>query len=268
MKQTIIMIGILVALFLFGLLIYDFSDELESSTVFHDWYALDDSRMTVLSFKDNKFSYYIKENNEKINEYQSCTDFRYNRSINVIKLKCDAKGNKLYISQITDNELILTIAGEEKIFYASEQLVAEAEFIKDNNITKKEFADLMNIDFSVFTMSNDSEIINLYKSKETKLIAFISENNTIQNALNIKALYNLSVNSNKPLVVIDYQKLEQSELTKLTKYNKKLPKKIGDFDENKISLYLVGNKKFELFKDIKIFTFNEIDSYNEIAKNV
>ena len=51
----------------------------------------------------------------------------------------------------------------------------------------------MNIDLSIFTMSNVSEITKLYKNKETKLIAFVSENNTIQNALNLKALIILQI---------------------------------------------------------------------------
>lgn len=262
------MIIILVALFFFGLLIYDFSDNLDNSVINHEWYALDNEQMTVLSFEDNKFAYYLKENNEKITDYQNCSDFKYNRSINVIKLKCDVKVNKLYVSEINEDELILTIEGKEKIFYASEQLVAEAEFRKENNLTKKEFADLMNIDLSIFTMSNVSEITKLYKNKETKLIAFVSENNTIQNALNLKALDNFANNSTKPLLVINYQKIEKSELSNLVKYNNKLPKKVENFKEDKISLYLVGNKKFELFKDIEVNNYNDLNSYNEIAKNI
>ena len=56
MKQNIIMIIILVALFFFGLLIYDFSDNLDNSVINHEWYALDNEQMTVLSFEDNKFA--------------------------------------------------------------------------------------------------------------------------------------------------------------------------------------------------------------------
>ena len=264
MKQNIIMIIILVALFFFGLLIYDFSDELDKSVTAHDWYALENDEMTVISFKDYKFSYYYSATGEKVSLYDLCITYRYNRSINVIKLKCNIKGNKLYVSKVTDDELNLTIDGEEKKFYATEDKAKEAAFIKNNNLSNEEFSELMTIDLNKFTITTANDIVNLYKSKDVKLIAFASENKTIQNALNLKALYNLAAHSNKSLLVINYNKIESSELNKLLKLNNRIPKSTAEFNENMISLYVVGNKKFELITDIEVSAFSEVNNYNNI----
>ncbi|MDD4795992.1 MAG: hypothetical protein PHG03_05520, partial [Bacilli bacterium] len=152
MKQNIIMIILLVALFIFGLLIYDFSDELNPSITDHDWYSIEDE-MTVISFKDRKFSYFYASTGEAVSLYELCINYRFNKSINVIKLNCNLRQNKLYITKTTDEELILTIDGEEKTFYASEVLAKEAKFMESNKLSKSEFNDLMNIDLNKYTIT-------------------------------------------------------------------------------------------------------------------
>ncbi|MFA6777238.1 MAG: hypothetical protein WCR80_02135, partial [Bacilli bacterium] len=195
MKQNIIMITLLIALFIFGLLIYDFSDELDSSITEHDWYSVYEDEMTIISFKDQKFSYFYASTGEAVSIYELCLNYRFNKSINVIKLNCNIRQNKLYITKITEEELILTIDGEEKTFYASENLANEAKFMETNNLSQEEFNDLMNIDLNKYTLTSSDDINLLYKSKETKLIAFVSDTKTIKNALNLRALYNLTNNS-------------------------------------------------------------------------
>ena len=54
----------------------------------------------------------------------------YNRSINVIKLNCHISANKLYIVSASDNKLVMTINGEENVFYPSEKEAIKADFIK------------------------------------------------------------------------------------------------------------------------------------------
>lgn len=258
------MIVILVALFFFGLLIYDFSDELDNSVTVHDWYALEDDEMTVISFKDRKFSYFYEATGKKVSLYDLCVTYRFNRSINVIKLNCNVKGNKLYVSEITENELILTIDGKEKTFYATKDLANEAAFMAKNNLSKEEFKDLMIIDLNKFTITTADDVVSLYKSKNVKLVAFVNEEQTIKNALNLRALYNLAANSNKSLLVIDYSKLSAVELAKLIKINDKIPENISDFNKNIIPIYIVGNKSFELTTDISVNAFSEVNNYNNI----
>lgn len=264
MKQNIIMIIILVALFFFGLLIYDFSDELDNSVTSHDWYLLENGEMTALSLKDQQFSYFYVSTGKKVSLYDLCITYRFNRSINVIKLNCNMRGNKLYISSITDDELKLTIDGEEKTFYSTEEKAKEASFREKNNLSKEDFADLMNIDLNKFTITTVNDILELHKSKNVKLLAFVNDDKTIKNALNLRTLYNISANSNKSLLIINYDELTSVELAKLVKLNKNLPQDVKEFNNDKISIYIVGNKSFELTTDLDINTFSEVNDYNSI----
>lgn len=174
------------------------------------------------------------------------------------------KGNKLYISSLTEEELKLTIDGKDKTFYATKEAANEAAFREKNNLSKEEFSDLMNIDLNKFTITTADDIVSLHKSKNVKLVAFVNEDNTIKNALNLRALYNLSANSNKALLIIDYNKMTSVELAKLVKLNNTLPEDIKDFKKNIIPIYIVGNKSFELATDLEISTFSEVNDYNNI----
>src|SRR5574344_1762892 len=109
MKQNIIMVIILIALFFFGLLIYDFSDQLSSDVTKHDWYLYQNNDLTVMSFKKNKFVYYKVSSGKSIKGYESCSTYTYNKSINVVKLNCSATGNKIYMASYDDDTLKLTI---------------------------------------------------------------------------------------------------------------------------------------------------------------
>ena len=71
MKQNIIMIIVLVILFLFGLVIYDFSDELDKSISDLDWYKVEGSRVSVLNFENQKFSYFNKEDGKQLEPFSS-----------------------------------------------------------------------------------------------------------------------------------------------------------------------------------------------------
>lgn len=135
MKQNIIMVVILITLFFFGLLIYDFSDALDDEIVSHDWYLMQEEQMTIMSFKNNQFSYYYEATKKPVTLYDSCLTYRFNRSINVIKLNCSVKGNKLYIVAVNDETLMITVEGEEKTFYATKEA---AEIINSENKNNSE----------------------------------------------------------------------------------------------------------------------------------
>ena len=67
-KQNIVMAIILIFLFVFGLLIYDFSDKLDDNISNNNWYRLENNKMTVVNFKNEKFSYLYDENKEEVEE--------------------------------------------------------------------------------------------------------------------------------------------------------------------------------------------------------
>lgn len=99
MKQNIILIVILIGLFVFGLLIYDFSDALDDVLYDSSWYIYEDGKLNKMDFKDNEFSYVNVDSGKVLDNYKSCHTFRYNRSINVIKLNCNINENKIYVSR-------------------------------------------------------------------------------------------------------------------------------------------------------------------------
>lgn len=259
MKQNIIMIIILVMLFFFGLLIYDFSDELDVVLSDNNWYKLEEKELTVLSFKDREFSYYYKSTEKPFGAFEPCTTFRYNRSINIIKLNCNIKENKLFIASVDDSKLTITINGIEKTFYVSEEEALKADFIETNNLNEDEFVDLMDTSLSNFKKISVEELIELRNGKDKKLIAFVTKVKTIQNALNLKALNNLNVNTNIDIHVVDIDLFTEDDTKDLEKINLDIAK----LDEATISIFNIGNKKTETFTNIVINTYNEKETLKQ-----
>ncbi len=260
MKQNIIMIIILVILFLFGLLIYDFSDELDKTVSDYNWYRIENNKLTAISFKDQVFSYYYVENKNPVSLFELCTSFRYNRSIKVIKLNCNIKENKLYIADVDDKKLTITINGVENIFYRSKPEAIKADFIKQNNLNEEQFENLMNTSLSDFNITTANEVVNMYQVKNNQLVAFVTKELTIQNALNFRALHNFISNTNTDVFVIDIDSLSASEIEKFSKINIKINEIIKQAP-NSISIYNIGNKKHELITGIEVKAFSEIDGY-------
>lgn len=254
------MIIILVILFFFGLIIYDFSDELDHSISDYNWYKIENKEMTVVSFKDRVFSYYYLETEKPVSIFKDCTSFRFNRSINVIKLNCHIKENKLYIAASDDKKITITINGEEKTFYINEKEAIKANFIKQNNLNEEQFGDLMDTSLTEFNIIKVDDIVEMYKSKNNQLLAFVSKELTIQNALNLKALHNMVSNTNTNIMILDIDNLEISEIEKLTKINIKISEIIENTKKS-ISIYNIGNKKHELITGIEVSAFSEIDDY-------
>lgn len=261
MKQNIIMIIILIILFFFGLIIYDFSDELDKTISDYKWYKIENKEMTVISFKDRVFSYYYMETEKPVGLFEACTSFRFNRSINVIKLNCHIKENKLYIATVNDKKLTITINGEEKTFYINESEAIKANFIKQNNLNEEQFGDLMDTSLTEFNVITVDDIVEMHKSKNNQLLAFVSKELTIQNALNLKALHNMISNTNTSILILDIDNLEISDIEKLTKINIKISD-IIEKTKTSISIYNIGNKNHELITGIEVSAFSEIENYN------
>lgn len=82
MKKNIILISLLILLFVFGLLIYDFSDNLNKEIINKDWFLADNNDLYEISFKDNNFVYL--KNNKKIVDFEDCKNYHFNNSTNVV----------------------------------------------------------------------------------------------------------------------------------------------------------------------------------------
>lgn len=262
MKQNVIMIVILIALFVFGLLIYDFSDELDKSITSHNWYIYENNDISVMSFKNNEFTYYQLGSKKDISDYDLCTTYRYNRSINVIKLNCSVIGNKIYIASYDKNTLKITIDGKEKVLYRSEELAKEDEFKKANNLTEEEYEQLINKDILKYNSNTIDEIITLYKSKTTKYVAFINSNITYHNALNYKALDNIISKTDKVIVTITTDDLSLIEAQKLHEISDVFSEKATDYVSDEIRIYQIGNKKVKLIDTINVKNILDASNYN------
>ena len=264
MKKNIMMIVILIALFFFGVLIYDFSDELTEEIANNEWYTVQETGLTVVSFKNNKFSYLLAATNKPLAGYEKCKNYRFNNSINVVKLNCSTKAHKLYITSSDDEKLVISIDGDEKTFYNSKEAALVAAFQVENNLTAEELNKLLSVDLSKFTGTTVSAVNTLYKGKTTKLVAFVSGGAGLKNALNLNGLETLADNSIHELVVLNSEKLTTAELKKLNKLNKSIPTKPEELSSNTIMVYAVGKKKCKLIATIDVNSLSEINNYNNV----
>ncbi len=256
MKQNIIMIIVLVILFLFGLLIYDFSDELDKNISNQNWYKIENNKVSIINFKNQNFSFYTKEDKKVIKPFESCTSFRYNRSINVIKLNCHIKENKLYIISTSEDKLIITIDGKESEFYSSEKEALKADFIKRNNLNEEDYVDLMNINYSKFNIINLDKLVEIYNSNDAELVTFVTKDETIRNALNVRALHNFVSNSNKSVYLFIVDNILEEEIKELKKIKINI-EEIKEKLEKTISIYNIGNKSKELITGIEVKNYSE-----------
>jgi len=264
MKQNIIMIMILISLFFFGLLIYDFSDELDSSITKSHWYTILDGELTRMNLANNQFSFIYTETKEKVSAYKICSSFRYNRNINVIRLNCNVKANKIHLSNINDNSIVMTINGKEIEFFNQQAEAWNADFRNNNNLTIEEFNDLISFDFNKYTEVNLSDIQAITRSSDARYLAFVNSSQTLKNALNLEALRNYANKSSIPVVVIIIDYLRNDDLKALRKLNKDIPANIKDFDMDSILIYQAGERKFVFVHEINVNNFSEAESYNNI----
>ena len=73
MKRNLILMGILGLLFMGGVFIYDFSDEMDEKLTSHKWYIVENNKTYVMSFKDNYFAY-TDINGKVIDEWVSTNE--------------------------------------------------------------------------------------------------------------------------------------------------------------------------------------------------
>ena len=235
MKNKLFLFIILIVLFVFGILIYDFSDEMDNNLVNNKWYFDNNNEIYILSLKNNTFDF-TNEAGEKVGEYQKCSAYQYNSNVSMLKLKCEGLSKKIYISSFNEEKLVLTENGEEKTFYSSKELALIEQFKLVNNLTDSDYNDLLSVNFNNELFITYKEFLSLYKGKSTVYIGLITNNINYENVYNYQVLNNLIDNSSKKFYLINVDNLTESELSKLNKLTNL------DNYEDKLYIYEVRNK--------------------------
>lgn len=249
MKKNIILISLLILLFVFGLLIYDFSDNLNKEIINKNWFLVDHNDLYEISFKDNNFVYL--KNNKKIVDFEDCKNYHFNNSTNVVKLGCSNK--KAYIASFDENTLTMTIDNKENTYYSSKDLAYEENFKKQNELTDDEYKSLIAIDLSEYSSITMKELNSIYKGKKKVYIALVKETINYNNAFNMNVLTAMIKNSTQEYQLLFIDKLNETNLEKLNSYTKQ-----KEYNDNEILVYEVGNKKFKLKEKIKITSKEEM----------
>lgn len=257
MKNKIFLIIILIVLFVFGILLYDFSDELDVMLTGHKWYLDENGSISILTLKNNKFSY-VREDGNKIEDYATCTTYQFNNNVSMLKLKCDGTSKKLYISNYDDSKLVLNIDSEEKTFYSSKEMALIEEFKEENDLTDNEYKSLLSVNFKDDLFINYDRFNSLYKGKESVYIGLITNNINYENVYNYQALNNLINNSSKSFYLINIDTLNENEISKINKLTK------VDNYKDKIYIYEVKNKKIKCKVIIDINNKNDLINYQNI----
>lgn len=250
MKKNIILISLLILLFVFGLLIYDFSDNLDKEITNKNWFLVEDNDLYEISFKDNNFVYL--KNNKKIVDFEDCKNYHFNNSTNVVKLGCSNK--KAYIASFNENTLTMTIDNKESTYYSSEDLAYEENFKKQNELTDDEYKSLVAIDLSEYSSISMKELNSIYKGKKNVNIALVNETINYNNVFNMNVLTTMIKKSEQKYQLLFIDKLNETNLEKLNSYTKQ-----KEYNSNEILIYEVGNKKFKLKEKIKITDKEEMN---------
>ncbi len=257
MKNKIFLFIVFMVLFVFGILIYDFSDEMDKVLTGNTWYLYDNNNMYLLNLKNNRFNFTI-ENGEKVKEYENCNSFQYNENVSMIKFKCNGEIKKMYISSYDEDTLVLNDNGEEKKFYSSKELALVENFKQVNELTDSEYNNLLSINFNDELFINYKEFLKLYKGKSTVYVGLITNNINYENVYNYQVLNNLIDNSSKKFYLINIDNLSKSEVAKLNRITK-----IDNY-ENKLYIYEVKNKSMKCKVIIDTVSKNDLNSYKNI----
>lgn len=248
MKKGVVLVLILSVLFMGAILIYDFSDIPDEMLAGHEWYLVDNNEVYVLKLEDNKFSF--KNKNSEEDRYQNCNTFKYNNSSNIIKLDCSIKNNKIYIATYDENKLVVTLNGEERTLYSSEELALEYKFIENNNLSEEKYNELFNLKFDDKYFINVDQFVKIYNGKSRVNVVLVTSRLNYKNILDYVKL-SKEIDSGYKLINID--SLSDSDIRKLYKYVG-----ITEFDYDLVTIYDVYKK------DVSIKEIIDVKSYKEI----
>ena len=256
MKKKLFLLIVLIVLFVFGVLIYDFSDEVDEVLLKNKWYFDSNNEIYILSFKDNKLEF-VTEDGKKYEDYNNCT-YQFNKNVSMLKLKCDKGSKKLFIKEYDDKKLVLNEDNIDKYFYSSRELALIENFKKTNNLTDNDYNSLISINFEDDLFINYKVFHDLLKSKIKVYVGIISNNISYENVYNYQVLNNLINNSSKKFYLLNVNDLTEEEITKLKKYIKQ------DSYDNKLYVYEVNNKKIKVKVIIDTINKNDINNYKNI----
>ena len=250
MKRKIFLFIILILLFIFGVLIYDFSDEMDKKLTDQKWYSINDNEIYELSLSNNKFTL-TDELGNNANEYESCNNYQYNSNVSMIKLNCNGSNKKIYITSY-NNKLVLNDDNQERIFYSSKEIALIENFKEENNLSDQEYDELLSLNFKDDLFISYQRFLDLYKGKNSVYIGIITNNINYDNVYNYQVLNNLINSSSKDFYLINVDSLNESELLKLNKITNE------DNYSNKVNIYEV-KKLSEL--NLRL-TFNNLPKKN------
>lgn len=248
MKKGVVLVLILSVLFMGAILIYDFSDIPDEMLAGHEWYLVDNNEVYVLKLDDNKFSFKNKNSDE--DRYQNCNTFKYNNSSNIIKLDCNIKNNKIYIATYDENKLVVTLNGEERTLYSSEELALEYKFIEDNNLSEEKYNELFNLKFDDKYFINVDEFVKLYNKKNRVNVVLVTSKLNYRNILDYVKL-SKSLDDSYKLINID--SLSDNDIKKLYKYVG-----ITEFDYDLVTVYDVYKKNVNVKEVIDVKSYSEV----------
>ena len=257
MKKSLFLAGILILLFVFGILMYDFSDELDTILINNKWYVNNEAEIYTLSLKNNKFDL-IDEKNESVKEYKNCTSYQYNSNVSMIKLKCDGIIKKIYISSYDNDKLVLNENGIDKYYYSNKEIALIDQFKEINGLSDSDYNNLISINFNDNLFINYKKFNSLLKSKNKVYVGIVTNNINYENVYNYQVLNNLINNSSKNFYLLSIDKLSEEELDKLNKETKQINY------EDKIYVYEVSKKGIKSKVTIDINNKNDLGNYKEI----
>ena len=257
MKNMLFLFIVLIVLFVFGILIYDFSDEVDEVLLKNKWYLDSNNEIYVLSFKDNKFEL-VTEDGKEVVEYKNCNSYQFNKNVSMLKLKCDKESKKIFIKEYDDKKLVLNENNTDKYFYSSKELALIENFKEVNDLSDSDYNSLISINFNNDLFINYKTFQSLLKSKNKVYVGIISNDVNYENVYNYQVLNNLINNSTKRFYLLKINDLSENELTKLNKYTK-----VENYDD-KLYVYEVNNKGVKSKVVIDTINKNDLDNYKNI----
>lgn len=243
MKNKICLIAVLLILFGIFVSIIDFDDEMDKKLAGHEWYVFEDNHYYSINFNNHSFSF-LDENKESVKDFKECKKYSYNINSSVVKLDCDIKNNKIYISKYDKDKLLLTINGIEKEYFATKQLAFDNYLISNYNIDEEELEFLMNPDLDGLNFISYSDFVSLYKNKKkSSNVILVHSEVDYHNFNSYHAMLDFTYDNRGNYYFLDMTSLSEDEITKVNKYLNTEYINNGD-----LLLYQVGKSKSKLLK--------------------
>lgn len=259
MKKNFILLTFLASLFIVGLMIYDFSDEIDKDITNKTWYGINDNKITTLNLANNKINY-LYESNESVEGFNNCSSLHYNNNDKVTKFNCNGKTYKIVFAYYDDSTLSIKLNENIYTFYNLKKSAEIANMLKENNLEENQYQELLSMNLEDYQYTSVNLIKKYYNSKKDYLVAFINSDVNINNVLNIEAFNKLLTTTDKDVKVLDIKNLSNQSINILNDISAVFNQE--NYQDSIINIYKIGNNKVDLVKTIDINKMSEIDSIN------